>query len=122
LGNIIGPGADKKKSSQAAIETYGCYYFWEYWCTGVLPAIKTYSCFFVFRNTMAEPTDNLLSPPSQAQWQRAYRTFTWTPGETLNTPLELCPALVFLVFLHMFFGRAWFCIKRMTCFFNSAKD
>jgi hypothetical protein len=53
---------------------------------------------------------------------RYTRTFTWTPGETLNTPLELCPALVFLVFLHMFFGRAWFCIKRMTCFFNSAKD
>ncbi len=26
-------------------------------------------------------------------------------------PIELCPPSVFLVFLHMFFGPAWFCIK-----------
>jgi hypothetical protein len=142
LGNIIGPGADKKNSSQAdcqywctgilpAIETYGCYFFCQYWFTGVLPAIKTDGCFFAFWNTMAEPTDDLLSPPSQAQWQRAYRTFTWTPGETLNTPtLELCPALVFLVFLHMFFWPCMvlhkttqhdmflkFCKRLKQCFF-----
>jgi len=40
----------------------------------------------------------------------------WTHwiGETLNPrppPIELCPAHVFLVFLHMFFGLTWFCIK-----------
>jgi hypothetical protein len=31
----------------------------------------------------------------------------------LNTPMELYPAIVFvfLVFLHMFLGPAWFCIK-----------
>ncbi len=34
-----------------------------------------------------------------------------TERETLNkAPIEFCPTPVFLVFLHMFFSPAWFCI------------
>ncbi len=89
LGNIIG------LERWPSVLLYWCtaynrnlqlFFLCQYWCTSVLPAIETYNCFFVVWNTTAELTDNLLSPPSQAQWQRAYRTFTRTPGETLNTP------------------------------------
>jgi hypothetical protein len=31
--------------------------------------------------------------------------------ETRKTPIKLCLDLDFLVFLHMFCGLAWFCIK-----------
>jgi hypothetical protein len=41
-----------------------------------------------------------------------------------NPPDELFPEHVFLVFLHRFFGPAWFCIKSHTfyVFFYSDKD
>jgi hypothetical protein len=43
-----------------------------------------------------------------------------------HPPIELCPAPVFLVFLHMFFGPAWFWIKTMqqgsTCSFMLQKN
>jgi hypothetical protein len=47
--------------------------------------------------------------------------------ETLNTtppqaPIELCPAHVPLVFLHMFFGPAWFYAARFYMFFCSTKN
>ncbi len=35
--------------------------------------------FFSFLNNFLDPTHKQLAPPSQAQWQRANRAFTWTP-------------------------------------------
>ncbi len=35
--------------------------------------------FFSFLNNFLDPTHKRSAPPSQAQWQRANRAFTWTP-------------------------------------------
>ncbi len=55
--------------------------------------------------------------------------FFFTPflgQDTKYSPIELCPGPVFLVFLRMFFGPAWLCIKSMrhgcTCSFYCAKE
>jgi hypothetical protein len=57
------------------------------------------------------------SHPQPAYWGVLVHSGRFGPakGEMLNTPapapIELCPAPVYLVFVHTFFDPAWFCIK-----------